>query len=105
MSKFLIENDYYIVIDEYSYNLAQPNGYMIGRNGQRYETYKTIGYYSTIERALSAYLEISQREALNKAEEGTIADMMKILSSERERLGSRLVSLLQEVTDWKGSAA
>ena len=103
--KFLIEDDYYIVIDEYSYNLARFMGTTEKKNkGKTNDVLDTIGYFSSIEKVLSAYLELRQKNELKRAGEGTLQDLADIITAENKRLAETLRAAFRQVTDWKGSA-
>ena len=100
MTKFRIEGDYYIVVDEYSYNLAKYLGsYIDKRDGER-ERWDTIGYFISVEKALNAYLELSIQEKLVEAGEGELRGMVNIISSETKRLSETLRTAFREVMDW-----
>ena len=104
MKKFFIENDICIVVLENCYGLGKYYGEQTVR-GKTYDSMDFISYHATPEQAIARYLEIQQAEALRSAPDGTIADMVKILSSERKRLSTTLSELVSLIRDWKGSAA
>ena len=97
MSKFRIEGDYYIIVDQYSYNLARYTG----KRADEREDYEVFGYYPTIEKALNAYLDLSIRTRLAEAEKGELKDMVKIISSETKRLSAALAQAFAELTKWE----
>lgn len=96
MSKFLIEDNYYIVTLNNCYALAKYTG--ARKRGEKEEDgMDMICYHSTVGDCLKRYCEIRRREATAKVCDGTIADMMRILSSEEERLSELLKSLCKEI--------
>ena len=96
MSKFLIEDNYYIVTLNNCYALAKYTG--VRKRGEKEEDgMDMICYHSTVGDCLKRYCEIRRREATAKVCDGTIEDMMRILSSENERLSERLNLLREEI--------
>lgn len=96
MSKFLIEDNYYIVTLNNCYALAKYTG--ARKRGEKEEDgMDMICYHSTVGDCLKRYCEIRRREATAKVCDGTIEDMMRILSSENERLSERLKTLREEI--------
>ena len=82
MSRFKIEDDWYIIIENYDYAIGK---YMrTDKKGK--DVYNIIGYYATPEKALVGYIEYRQRMTLLQADTGDLRDMVDILSSERKRL-------------------
>lgn len=96
MSKFLIEDNYYIVTLNNCYALAKYTG--ARKRGEKEEDgMDMICYHSTVGDCLKRYCEIRRREATAKACDGTIEEMMRILSSESKRLSERLKTLREEI--------
>ena len=82
MSRFKIEDDWYIIVENYDYAIGK---YMrTDKKGK--DVYNIIGYYATPEKALVGYVEYRQRMTLLQANTGELRDMVNILSSERKRL-------------------
>lgn len=96
MSKFLIEDNYYIVTLNNCYALAKYTG--TRKRGEKEEDgMDMICYHSTVCDCLKRYCEIRRREATAKVCDGTIEEMMRILSSENKRLSERLKTLREEI--------
>ena len=96
MSKFLIENGYYIVPLDNCYALAKYKGTR-ERHGKESDDLDFLTFHSTVCGTLKSYIAIRQWKATAESRDGTIADMMRILSSENERLSERLKSLCKEI--------
>ena len=96
MSKFLIENDYYIVPLDNCYALAKYKGTR-ERHGKESDDLDLLTFHSTVCGTLKSYIAIRQRKATAESRDGTIEDMMRILSSENERLSERLETLREVI--------
>ena len=91
--KFLIENDYYLVMDERSWNIARRT-----KDGTKNKAaFTDVTYHRSPEAALEFYLEKKQKEAAGNAKDGTLRDLLDILSSERKRLENTLRRLYSDV--------
>lgn len=82
MSKFEIEDGWYIIVENYDYAIGKYKG----KDKRGTDNYDIIGYYATPEKALVGYVEYRQRMAMRQADTGDLRDMVSILSSERKRL-------------------
>lgn len=82
MSRFKIEDDWYIIVENYDYAIGKYKG----KDKKGRAMYNIIGYYATPEKALVGYVEYRQRMTLLQADTGELRDMVNILSSERKRL-------------------
>lgn len=83
--KFLIEDNWYLIADENSWNIAKKN-----KEGKTKAEFSSTTYHHTPEDAIKFYLAKKQRESASKAEDGTLKDLVTILSSERDRLSETL---------------
>ncbi len=97
MSKYLIENDYYVVTLDNCYALGKYRGKRMQKNGKENDEMDLICFHANVTGVLRRYCEIRKRKATAESRDGTIADMMRILSSENERLSERLKSLREEI--------
>lgn len=82
MSRFKIEDDWYIIVENYDYAIGKYKG----EDKKGRAMYNIIGYYATPEKALIGYIEYRQRMTMLQADTGDLRDMVDILSSERNRL-------------------
>lgn len=82
MSRFKIEDDWYIIVENYDYAIGKYKG----KDKKGKDVYNIIGYYATPEKALVGYVEYRQRMTLLQADTGELRDMVDILSNERKRL-------------------
>ena len=93
--RFLIEDDYYISRDPYCFILSRYTGKEIDGS----PVYESLTFHSKPEDALLSYLHIRQGEKLKKADNGTIKEMIDILSAENKRLQNVLKSAFSAVCD------
>ena len=91
---FHIEKDFYLMVDECSFNIVQKSK---TESGQIRNT--TVSYHRTPEQAIESYLALAQRTALSETNEGTLKDMVDILVAENKRLQNTLKSLFSQVCD------
>ena len=96
MSKFHIEGDWYLVTDEYSWNLARK-----ANATRKKHEWAEITYHPNPESALKAYIAIKQRRTAGNAGDGTIKDLVDILSAENKRLSELVKNAFSEVCEWK----
>lgn len=94
MSKFLIEGDWYIVPDQYSWNLARR-----AKTPQKKSEWAEMTYHPSVEAALKYYFHLKLREQAGKAQDGTIKDLIDIFSAENKRLSEALKTAFSEVCD------
>ena len=95
MARFLIEGNWYLVEDEFSWALAKPAG---GTNKKTGEILlRMVSFHSTPEEALNYYLRQKQRESAMNHTDGTIKDLIGILIAEKERLSDVLQNVFHEV--------
>ena len=92
MGAFHIEDDWYLVPDEYSWNLAKKVEF-------KGKDFKTVGYCNSPENALQYFLKLKQSEVAQNASDGDLTDLMRILSSETNRLRERLKSVFKEACE------
>ena len=92
MSKFQIEGDWYLVPDEFSWNLARKV-----KTPQKTKEWAEITYHRSPQDALNHYFDLKQRETVRKAEDGTLKDLVDILSAENKRLSAILKTAFAEV--------
>lgn len=88
MGKFLIEGNYYIVPDEFSYNIAKKI------NKKRGAEYENIAFCSTPEDALRYYLRLKHGESAGRAGDGSIKDLIDTLTAETKKLSETLEKLV-----------
>lgn len=96
MSKFLIEDNYYVVTMDNCYALGKYNGKRL-RDGREEDNMDMICFHADVGGLLKRYCEIRKRKACAESCDGTITDMMNILSSENERLAERIKTLCEEI--------
>ena len=97
MSKYLIEDDYYVVTLDNCYALGKYRGKRMRMDGKENDEMDLICFHADVTDVLRRYCEIRKRKACAEGADGTIADMMRILSSENERLSELLKSLREGV--------
>ena len=61
-----VKDDWYIDVDEASYNLMQYAGKRPNKNGELIDSYKNITYHSTLERALKQYIRYRVKDSLQE---------------------------------------
>lgn len=91
MGAFHIEDDWYLITDDYSWNLAKR--VIRTRDGKPSVEYKSELFYETPKQALKDYIAIRQREAAAVAPNGELTDLISLLISET----TRLTDILKEV--------
>ncbi len=96
MGAFHIEDDWYIVPDQYSWNVAKYNG-ADKRTGR--PMYEYLAYCTELEDALMFYLKLKQRETAVEAPDSEISELVGILKGEKERLASRLRRVFSEACE------
>ena len=92
MGKFHIEGDWYLTTDPYSWILAKR----LKKPTEKSE-WADMTYHRTPEDALRHYFHLKQREAVGKAEDGAIKDMVDILFAENKRLTHTLKTAFSQV--------
>lgn len=92
--KYLIENDWYLIADEMTWNV----GKRLPKPSKDKEFYQ-LTYHTSAEKALRYYLALSQRESVRRHADGTLKDCIDILSAENERLQRLLISAFSLVCD------
>ena len=75
-----IKDDWYIEVDEYTYNLQQYAGSYVDKKGETRENYKNVTYHSTLADALMQYTRYRVRDSLKNDIE--IIDAIKTLKHE-----------------------
>ena len=94
MGTFHIEENWYLIPDELSWNLAKK---VKEGTKQKAEYYGTT-YHASPAAALLFYIEKRRREAAGNAGDGDLRDLLNILSSENKRLSDALSPVLELVT-------
>jgi len=74
-----IKDDWYIEVDESSYNLQQFNGVYIDKHGNTIKQWKNQTFHATLDRALKQYLTYSVRDALQTADDISIKEAIDII--------------------------
>ena len=97
MSKFLIEDDYYVVTLDNCYALGKYRGKRMRMDGKENDEMDLMCFHADVGGVLKRYCEIRKRKACAESCDGTIEDMIRILSSENKRLSERLKSLCEEI--------
>lgn len=92
--RFEIENNYYILPDDYQYTLAKYKG----KDERGSDRYDYISYHSTPEKALQAYIRLAQNKALQDAPEGNLSDMVRIMKEQTDRLESIVKTAFLAIT-------
>lgn len=95
MSKFHIEGDWYIVPDQYSWNLARR-----AKTPNKKSEWAEMTFHPSVEAALRHYLRLKQAETAGKAQDGTLKDLIDNLSAERNRLSAVLKSAFSQAIDF-----
>lgn len=86
MARFLIEDDWYLVSDEFSWNIEEK---IIAKRRDRIsEEFRAKAFCSTLEDALKYYLNMKQLEKAKTAMDGTIYDLIDILTAEKKKIVS-----------------
>ncbi len=73
-----IKGDWYIDVDEWSYNLTRYAGKYTDKNGEERESYTNTTYHRTLADALNQYVTYAVRDAL-KDKDLDIKDAIDIL--------------------------
>lgn len=94
MSKFHIEGDWYLVPDEYTWNLCRKS-----YAEKRHSEWAEITYHRTPQDALNHYFDLKVQETARKAGDGTLKDLVDILSTENKRLSELLKTAFAEVCE------
>ena len=91
--RFLIEDDWYLIADENSWNIAR-------RTGREKKMFTDMTYHRTPEQALEYYLHKRQSEACRRVSQGDLRTLVDTLSSEHERLSATLRAAFANVCDF-----
>ena len=94
--KFLIEDDYYLVADQYSWNIGR---YLKENDKSGEPVLSYISYHKTPEQALQSYLSLRQKQSAIQADNADIRDLVDILSTENRRLQNVLKTAFSSVCD------
>ena len=86
MGKFHIEGDWFLVPDDYSWNLCRR-----AKTPTKKMPWAEITYHRTPVDALVRYCEISRLDTAKKGKDGTINDLADMLTTENDRLLAVLV--------------
>ena len=86
MGKFHIEGDWFLVPDDYSWNLCRR-----AKTPTKKMPWAEITYHRTPVDALVRYCEISRLDTAKKGKDGTINDLADMLTAENDRLLAVLV--------------
>ena len=79
-----IKDDWYVDVDEASYNLQQYAGVYTDKNGNEIKQWKNQTYHSTLDRALWQYVTYKVRDAL-KDNDIEIKEAITILQNELQQ--------------------
>lgn len=93
---FHIIDDWYIMPDDYSWMVARKVGTRKIR-GVEYPVFKDEVYYKRPEDALKAFCIVYARKSVNQRVEGTLLDLVNILSSDYEKLQVHIDNVLTEI--------
>lgn len=96
MTKYLLEDNWYIVKDNYSWNLAKRRKNPKEKNEW---DYNSMTYHATPEQAIAFYLKNCRSEALGSVESGTIEDILNIITAENKRLLFTLSQRFNEILE------
>lgn len=77
-----VKDDWYIEVDEYSYNLQQYNGIYVDKKGNEIKQWKNATYHPTLDKALWQYVQYRVRDALSENDVIEIKDAIQIVRSE-----------------------
>ena len=86
-----IKDNWYIEVDDYSYNLQQYNGMYTDKNGNEVKQWKNQTYHATLERALQQYLTYRVRDALTGELE--LNDALKIMHDELQKVREEIAEI------------
>lgn len=92
MGKFHIDGDWYLVPDDYSWNLCRR-----AKTPTKKMPWAEITYHRTPVDALTRYCEISRLSRAREGEDGTVKDLADMLAKENERLLAVLLPAYSEV--------
>lgn len=79
-----IKDDWYIDVDEASYNLQQYMGVYTDKNGNEIKQWKNQTYHATLDRALWQYVTYKVRDAL-KDNDIEIKEAIQIIREELQK--------------------
>ena len=79
-----IKDDWYVDVDEASYNLQQYAGVYTDKNGNEIKQWKNQTYHATLDRALWQYVTYKVRDAL-KERELEVQEAITILQNELQQ--------------------
>lgn len=96
MGAFHIEDDWYIIPDQYSWNVAQYTG-KDKKTGRA--MYDYAAYCTELEDALMYYLKLKQRETALEAPGSEISALVGILAGEKKRLATALRRAFEEACE------
>lgn len=91
MTKFKIDDDYYLFKDEYSWNIGKK---IVKKRGIEY---KMLAYLGSPEQAINTYLNIKQGESAENHGDGTIYELLDIFITEKKRASETLQNLYAKV--------
>lgn len=77
-----VKDDWYIDVDEYSYNLQQYNGVYTDKKGNEIKQWKNQTYHPTLNKALWQYIQYRVRDALKDED----MEVMQAVQTIREEL-------------------
>ena len=76
-----VKDDWYIDVDEYSYNLQQYNGVYTDKNGNEIKQWKNQTYHASLDKALWQYVVYRVRDAV-KDQDLEIKEAVQIIRNE-----------------------
>ena len=92
MGKFHIEDDWYLVPDEFSWNLCKK-----AKSLKKKGEWSEITYHRTPQDALRHYFYMKASATARMAGEGTLKDLIDLLSAENKRLSELLKTAFADV--------
>lgn len=88
-TRYQIEDDMYICVDQYNYILQRKN---------KDNSFTDITYHSDLAAALTSYLEYATRKAILRSDDGRIEDLIETVKSEKDKQSDAIIKLLETVS-------
>lgn len=86
-----IKDDWYVEVDELSYNLCQFASERVEKDGSKRNMYKNVTYHRTLAEALQQYSKYRIRNALQA--DMTLSEAIETIQNEINKLEQDLVSV------------
>ena len=90
-----IKDDWYIEVDEYTYNLQQYVGTYTDKNGVTKDSYKNVTYHRTLADALMQYTRYRVRDSLTNDSE--LIEAINTLKNELESVRDDLFKFTEDM--------